>query len=155
MLENQKLFTAENKAIKVFSKGYNCAQSIFYAYCSKVGIKEADAERIAAGFGGGIAMNQNICGALTGAIILIGCKYFDNNDVKGSKRRVYKKVNMFLGEFEKLHGSINCKELIGVDFFAKVELQEAREKDLFNKICSRYIESICSLLEKHIPEFKE
>lgn len=140
----------KEKAIKTFQKSYNCAQAIFSAYSKKVGIKRKDSIRISAGFGGGIAMNQEICGALSGAIMLIGCRYFDSNDVKESKELVYQKVNNFLSEFHRIHGSIKCKDLIGVDFSNKEELEKARSENLFNKICTNYIKNICDLLENRL-----
>lgn len=140
----------KEKAIKTFQKSYNCAQAIFSAYSKKVGIKEKDALRISAGFGGGIAMNQEICGALSGAIMLIGCKRFDNKNVKESKKIVYQEVNNFLSAFRKVYGSIKCKDLIGVDFSNEKELKRARKENVFNKICTNYIESICDLLENKL-----
>lgn len=139
--------TPKDKALEIFYKSYNCAQAIFITYSEKVGINEYDAKRITAGFGGGIAMNQKICGALTGAIILFGCKFFNEKDVKASKKDVYEKINKFLYEFKKLHKSTECIELLGVEFSTPDGMNKVQDKNLFK--------TICTPLEKYIPEFFE
>ena len=112
------------------------------------GIKEKDAKKIAAGFGGGIAYNQKICSALSGAIILLGCKYFNDNIPKESKENVYKKINEYLNEFKKIHTSTECIELIEIDLSTEGGRKKAKKQDVFNLKCTKYIEDACRLPKK-------
>jgi len=45
-------------ASECFTKGFNCAQAVFFAYASHAGVSEEDALRIAASFGGGMGRQQ-------------------------------------------------------------------------------------------------
>jgi C_GCAxxG_C_C family probable redox protein len=58
-----------------FNKGFNCAQAVFSTYAPLLKIKEEDALRIATGFGARMGRLQEVCGAVTGAFMLISCKH--------------------------------------------------------------------------------
>lgn len=72
--------TRSEKAISDFSKGYNCAQSVFSAFSEESGIDEEQSRSIAGGFGAGFGRLQETCGAVTGAIMVIGCKFLKGNE---------------------------------------------------------------------------
>lgn len=59
-------------AVESFKKGFNCAQAVFSTYSEEFGIDEKTAKRISTAFGGGIVMQQQTCGAVSGAFMLIG-----------------------------------------------------------------------------------
>ena len=54
--------------------GFNCAQSVFAAFCDLTGIEEKTALKIAGGFGGGVKVGE-ICGAASGAVMVIGALF--------------------------------------------------------------------------------
>jgi len=61
----------EEQAKRNFNMGYNCAESVLLAVSEANGATRQRAQslipRIATGFGGGIARNGDVCGALVGA----------------------------------------------------------------------------------------
>ena len=61
-------------AVNTFKEGFNCAQAVFSAYCDLFGIDRETALRLSSGFGAGMGRKQEVCGALSGAIMLIGLK---------------------------------------------------------------------------------
>ena len=65
-------------ASEYMRKGYNCAQSIIKAYASEVGMNQEDAVRMASALGGGVGRNGHICGAVSGAALIIGMKFGNN-----------------------------------------------------------------------------
>jgi len=140
----------KEKAISFFNNGYNCAQSVFTAYCDLFGIDEKLAKKIATGFGGGFGRLQMVCGAVSGAVMLIGCKYYDEKNIRSSKELVYQKTREFIEEFEKKNKGIECLELIGVDFSKENGLKIAKEKNLFKLKCENYIREACDIIEKII-----
>jgi len=136
------------KAISYFNQGYNCAQSVFSAFSDEFGINKEIARSIASGFGAGFGRLQETCGAVTGAIMVIGCKYFKRNDWSGSKEIVYQKTRDFISRFKERNGTINCLELIGVDFNTEEGMQTAKKKNLFRDKCEKYVRDACEILEE-------
>lgn len=69
---------------------------------------------IATGFGGGLGRNGFVCGVIAAGTMIIGlrCKGKD-------KKEVYQLVDSFLNDFKSRFGSVNCRELIGVDLKTK------------------------------------
>jgi C_GCAxxG_C_C family probable redox protein len=76
-------------------KGYNCAQSIIKAYANEVGINQEDAIRMASALGGGVARNGHICGAVSGAALIIGMKFgsTDPADFTAKEKHTIKQMN--------------------------------------------------------------
>ncbi len=86
------------KALESFKKGYNCSQSVFSAYSDIFNVDRNTALLIASGLGGGIGRTGNVCGAVTGAVLILGLKYgfFKEDEIDLGKERVYSKVKEFL-----------------------------------------------------------
>ena len=134
-------------AKKTFNNGFNCSQSVFSAFAGRYGVERADAMRIAAGFGGGFGHMQTVCGAVSGAVMAIGCKYFDMNETAESKNLVYEKTFEFMQRFKKIHGSVDCWDLLGVDLKTEEGVQEAREKNYFQDKCGKYVQDACTIVD--------
>ena len=82
---------------KLFKKGYNCAQSILYTYGKEYFKENANAIKLATGFGAGISYQGELCGAVSGALMVIGLHYgfADLND-NLSKELTVKISNEFI-----------------------------------------------------------
>jgi C_GCAxxG_C_C family probable redox protein len=143
--------TRSNSAVDNFTKGYNCAQAVFSTYAPLLDIKKEEALRIATGFGGGMGRLQEVCGAVTGALMLIGCKYgmVDPGD-SATKEKAYALVQEFSERFKKLHGSISCRELLGCDLNTAAGKQQVKEQDLHNKICRPCVRDAGKIIEEII-----
>ncbi len=139
-----------SKAIGFFRGNCNCAQSILTAFADVTGFSEADSKKIAAGFGGGIGKTQRICGALTGAVMIIGSVFYEEKYPSESKRIVYDEIREFLKDFEKINNSTKCIELIGVDFSTEEGNKKAQEENLHELKCEKYIADVCRILEEII-----
>ena len=61
-----------DRSVELFKSGFNCAQSVFAAFCDKVGMPEETALRVSAGLGGGVGRTREVCGALFGAAMRAG-----------------------------------------------------------------------------------
>lgn len=133
----------------MFENGYVCSQAIFATFAPELGVDKEIALKIANGFGGGIARKQEVCGAVTGAIMVIGLKYgkiyIDDND---SHENTYIKIEHFCNEFVIRNKSINCYEILGCD------LKSAKEKELFKTICKKCINDAVEITE-NILNIKE
>ena len=138
------------KAISNFNKGYNCAQSVFSAFGEEFGINKEQSRSIASGFGAGFGRLQETCGAVTGAIMVIGCKFLKGNEWPASKEVIYKKTRDFVEKFKQRNGTVNCLELIGVNFSTEEGMRIAKEKNLFREKCEKYVKDACEILEEII-----
>ncbi|WP_041082379.1 C-GCAxxG-C-C family protein [Thermotoga profunda] len=134
------------KAIDLFEKGFSCSQSVFAAYAPIFGIDEKTALKISSAFGGGMSRLAHVCGAVSGAFMIIGLKA--GGEDKESKERTYLFAREFAEQFKSLNGSIMCKDLLGYDISTSEGLQKAREANLFKTICPKYVRDSCQILEK-------
>ncbi len=123
------------KAIQLKNKNYNCAQAVFAAYADLFDIPEKAALQIPAGFGAGIGHTENICGAISGAIMLIGLKNYKDFGTLEAKEKIYQLSAEFVEAFEEIHESDNCEVLL--------DLKEQKNID-----CGDYIKTACELFEK-------
>ena len=141
---NNKVEIAKEK----FESGYNCAQSILFSFLDKSKISEDTALKIATGFGAGYGRMQEVCGAVSGAIMALGLKY--GRGVKEDKEitiTFYQKTQDFITSFIEKHDSIICKELLqGCDLRTDEGRAEFEKKDLFNCTCIKCVETAASIL---------
>lgn len=139
------------EAVNCFAEGYNCAQSIFSTYSPDFGLDKVTALKISSAYGGGIARMGETCGAVTGAMMIIGLKYGGiAADDKQAKERNYELVREFVNKFVQCHGSIKCKELLDCDISNPEGAKTAKEKQLFTTLCPKYVEDAAVMLEEII-----
>jgi C_GCAxxG_C_C family probable redox protein len=136
-----------NNAVNKFLDGYACSQAILSEYCDLFDLNHETALKLAAGFAGGMRMGGT-CGAVTGAYMVLGLKFSDQNCEKaeGSKN-VYKAVSEFTEKFEEINGSVNCKDLLDCDISTSEGMQVAKEKQLFQTVCPNFIKTSADILE--------
>ena len=132
-----------------FKEGFNCAQAVFAAYSPLLGIRDDDALRISTGFGAGMGRQQEVCGAVTGAFMVIGSRH-GMTDVKDTtaKEATYARVKDFTRRFCQLHGSISCRELLGCDLNTEEGKKNYHEKKLSATVCLPCVLDACKILEE-------
>jgi len=136
-------------SVEIFNKGFNCAQAVLCSHCEKYGLSEETAKKISCGFGAGMGYNSEVCGAVTGALMLIGLKNgkFLENDSE-SKEKTYNLVKKFTDNFKKEYGTINCKELIKYDLSKEEDLMKARSSGTFKELCPVFVKRSVELVEE-------
>ncbi len=144
--------TRSEKAVAKFSEGYNCAQSVFYAFCEDVHVDRNTALKAACGFGAGMARKEEVCGAVTGGIMVIGAKYGrGENDDRTATEGTYSKTRELMDRFSEKHGTFICRKLLnGCDLSAEEGQKYFKENDLLNKTCRVCVESVVEILESII-----
>jgi C_GCAxxG_C_C family probable redox protein len=148
--------TKTDKAIESFNKGFNCAQSVFLAYSGSLGITRKDALRISCGLGAGMGRKQEVCGALTGAILLIGCLHgsTEEND-SASKDRTYQLVRELMDRFSQKYETCLCRELLGCDMMTEEGQKMLKESSFHETKCARYIRDVGDIIEDILPELRK
>jgi C_GCAxxG_C_C family probable redox protein len=139
----------QETAIKYFRNKFNCSQSVLTVFGSEYGISENDCLKIACSFGGGMGRQQHTCGAVTGALMVLGLKYGKGqNDPEEKKEFTYSKTREFFREFEKLHGSTVCWDLLnGLDMNDPEDHKKIIEEKLFDINCEKYVTDAVTIIE--------
>ncbi|MCU0290730.1 MAG: C-GCAxxG-C-C family protein [Thermoanaerobaculaceae bacterium] len=113
------LETAEmvETAVGHFVGGYNCAESALLALGGGQARVQGELQRLATAFGGGTARRGLLCGAVAGAAMAVGLHLGRSTpeDAEG-KDRVYQAVEELMAAVEARFGSVQCRQLTGVDF---------------------------------------
>ena len=142
--------TKSEKALAKFMEGYNCAQSVFFSFCDDLKIDKDQALKMACGFGAGMARKQEVCGAVTGGIIVIGAKYGRGEKEERTVTEVtYTKTRELMDKFTEKHGTFICRKLVnGCELATEQGQKIFKENDLFNKTCKPCVQSVVEILEK-------
>lgn len=138
------------KAISYHRNKFNCSQSVLAVFADDFAISEDLCLKISCAFGGGMGRLQHTCGAVTGALMALGLKYGKAlNDPDDKKLMTYEKTKEFFSEFTKLHGSTNCRELLGgLDLNDPVDYKTVTDQNLFQVRCEKYITDAIDITEK-------
>jgi C_GCAxxG_C_C family probable redox protein len=141
--------TRIDDALASFRSGFTCSAAVFSTFSEELGLDPVTAKKCSCGFGAGISKTGNICGAVSGAILVIGLKYGKakpGDDAATEKTRAL--VREFIREFIGHHSSINCSELLGYDLSKPEEYERARESTLFSTKCPELVGDAVEILEK-------
>jgi C_GCAxxG_C_C family probable redox protein len=134
--------TKAEMAVKQFSTGSACSQSVAMAFAEDAGLEPALAHKLTTGFGGGLGNRQYTCGVVTGAVFILSAIYGSSSpDQSDRKADTKRRAADFIKAFEKRKGSSSCRELLGVS------MDEAREQNLFSTVCSDCVRVAAEELE--------
>lgn len=131
----------------LFEQGYLCSQAILISFAEQYQLNPATAARLAAPFGGGIARRGETCGAVIGALMVIGLNWgHETAEDAEAKEKTYQLVDKFISEFEGRHKTIICRELIGWDIRTPQGLQSAYEGQVFETLCPKFVNDAQEIL---------
>jgi C_GCAxxG_C_C family probable redox protein len=140
-----------DSAVQCFTDGFNCAQAVLSSNSETYGLDKETAYKVSGAFGSGMGQLGETCGAVTGALMLIGLKYgkYKPSDTE-AKDRTYACVKQYTNMFKEQYGSIKCEDLIKYDLSKPEQLAEARKAGVFQNICPKLIASSVEMVEKVI-----
>lgn len=141
------------KAKQLFKSGYNCSQSVLGVWTDELNLDFSTAMKISQSFGGGMGRLREVCGACSGAFMVLGMKYGtdDSKDFK-VKKDLYEKVQKFAARFkeENKFDSIICREMLGLAGPSK-SVPAERTKEYYKKRpCIELIGLAAGLLDEFI-----
>lgn len=121
-------------AEKLFREGYNCSQAVLLAFEDVTGLDKDTAAKLASSFGGGLGRMREVCGAVSGASMVLGIVkgYSDSKDAEAKKAH-YKLIQEFAARFKKKNGSIICRELLTGVKTVENGVPEARTEGYYKK----------------------
>jgi C_GCAxxG_C_C family probable redox protein len=142
----EKKSALREKAAAYFLDGYNCAQSVLLTMFEHWNGKNELIPRIATAFGGGIGRCGSVCGALAGGVMAVGIRHGSNEPLPEKRLRAYELAQKFYKQFEKRHGNVLCRELIGYDLSNPKELEKAQKAKVFEERCAEFVKNAVEIL---------
>ena len=142
--------THEEAALRYFTEGANCAQAVVLAFKDELGMDEKTAARLASSFGGGIGRLREVCGAVSGMMMVYGLlKGYDDLKDPEAKKAHYANVQALANRFREENGAIVCRELL--------ELRKNEQNDpsptprdakfFHSRPCMGFVQSAARILE--------
>ncbi len=135
------------QAVTLYKQGYTCAQSVLASFAARYGLPQNLAFRIGEPFGAGTSCTGDMCGAVTGAIMVLGLQYGSALSQDNSARSTtYARVNELIHRFQEIHGSIQCPDLLGYNLSDPQQLAAVGEKGLFFQLCPVFVRDAAQIL---------
>lgn len=135
-----------NQAADCFNSGFNCAQAVLSVYGEKFGLGKEVALKLSCGLGAGMGRLGHVCGAVTGAYLVIGLKCGQSSpDGKDAKEKTYALVREFAKRFEERNNSTICKELLSVDLLSG---DKAIAAEKVKSICPKLVGDAVEIIEE-------
>ena len=140
--------TKAETGASTFGSGFNCAQAVFSTFSGAYGLDGEAALKIAGGFGSG-ARAAELCGAVSGALLVIGLKHgqADSTDAD-AKQKCNAEAEAFHRRFRTVNGSIVCRDLLECDIMTADGREAAVLKGLFKTKCTGFVVSAIQILQE-------
>ncbi len=137
-------------AVNLFAERFNCAQAVFAAYAPALGLEQAPALKIATAFGGGgLGARGGACGAVSGALLVLGLRYgMAAADDQAAKTQTYALAHAFADRFKERHGHLTCRELLGCDLGTPEGAQMAQARQFHTTFCPALVRSAAEILDE-------
>jgi len=140
-------------AMQLFKDGYNCSQAVTAAFSDVTGVSFEDSVKIASSFGGGMGRMREVCGAVSGMFLVLGMieGYSDPKD-NVAKKAHYEKVQKLAEEFKQEHGTIICRELLGLNIKGADDPTPAERTDTYYKKrpCVEMVGTAAEILDRYL-----
>jgi len=132
---------------------FGCAETTFIVLKGAFGLHDPTDSSAAMALNGGVAYSGGMCGAVSGAALAVGMlaeqRIADHREAKRVAREL---VARLMDDFRAQHGSVDCRDLIGIDLRAPGGHERFIESGTWRDGCMRQIEFAVSRMA---PLFEE
>ena len=120
---------------------FGCAETVFIVLKGAFGLDDPMDSSAAMALNGGVAYSGGLCGAVSGAALAVGMlaerRIADHLEAKRVAREL---VARLMDDFRAEHGSVDCRDLIGVDLRAPGGHDRFIASGIWRDGCMRQIE---------------
>ncbi len=135
-------------AVEYFKQGCACSQSVLIAFAPLLELDEPQAVRMSAGFAGGMRL-ASVCGAVTGAIMVLGLALGTEECVTREGRAgIAASIDEFVVQFLQRHGALTCPDILGCDIRTTEGREWANSQGLFTSKCATAVREATEILEQ-------
>jgi C_GCAxxG_C_C family probable redox protein len=137
------------RAQALHAAGSACSQAVATVFADELGMDPALMHRLATGLGGGFGRKQYLCGAVSGACLVLGLAYGNDSGAwQDAKLDTYAKVHAFISGIEAEKGASDCRTLLGgEDLGSEAGRARVKELGLSAKVCDPLIARCVERLE--------
>ena len=100
------------KAARLMIKRFHCSQAVLAVGQEKLGRPDDEVIRAMGAFGGGLGGNGEVCGAVAGALAVVGLKFSRGREEEKEDPKMWDYAHELLKRFReeivKKHGNITC-----------------------------------------------
>ncbi len=145
--------THAQKAARLFREGLNCAQAVFCAYGDLTGLDRQTSIRLSASFGGGMGRLREVCGSVSGALMVLGMLRapLDPTD-HAAKAAHYALIQEFAKRFRERHASIICREILGTRAGSGYVPEKRSEEYYAMRPCEHCVYDAAEIIEAMLHE---
>ena len=137
----------KEQVAELFMRGQDCSQVVISHYADELGLPADEANRMAAAFGGGTGIGET-CGAVIGAMMVIGMKYGHNGPDDMEQRNVLMaKRAEFIEKWKERRGSCMCRDLLGDDISTQEGLGRILEAGTMFTLCPELVLDAIDILD--------
>ena len=121
---------------------------MLYAFREESDLPEETALKIACGLGAGMGRKEEVCGAVTGGILVLGMRHGrGDKDDRSAQEQTYAKTRELMDQFSKEHGTVICRKLLnGCELTTEEGQKYFKENEFLNKVCVPCVQSIVEIL---------
>jgi C_GCAxxG_C_C family probable redox protein len=137
------------EALSLMREYGSCCTGVLASYAPELGMEKDLAARVGRGMAGGIGSLGNVCGVVSGSVMVIGLKTTNTNNIRDRDAgyKTMETVREFVARFEEQHPSIKCRELMGHDISTREKAEVAMKEKAFAN-CPRFVESAVTILDE-------
>jgi C_GCAxxG_C_C family probable redox protein len=132
----------------MFNEGFNCAQSVLACCGSRWGLPRETGLRVAQAFGGGMCHLGQTCGAVTGALMVIGLKYAKIGPDNAPRQKATEIAQELARQFTARNGSVNCSALLGCDLGTPDGVRRFKADGLREKVCAKVVRDAAEIVDR-------
>ncbi len=141
----KKMDTVE-RTVELHQEGLNCTQAILTAFGEKYNLDENFSRAIGRPMGGGIARQADMCGYLTGAMMILALAN-NQEDENLSRSETHGPVVELLQQFKKCYGHLRCKNLLQADISTPEGRKRIESEGLIAKHCYGFGKEVAQILQ--------
>jgi C_GCAxxG_C_C family probable redox protein len=142
-----------DEVVALFEERYACGEAILMAYGPSCGLDRELGQRLALPLAGGMGHLAKTCGAVTGAMLVLGlhAKATEPGEME-ARVKTLTAVQQLVAEFTTRHGTMDCAALLGVDISTSDGFAAFANSDLIDTHCGRFVKDAAEILEQILAQ---
>jgi C_GCAxxG_C_C family probable redox protein len=137
------------RTVDLFGNGLTCSQAMLTVFGEPCGLDSEMAARLGRPLSGGMGRSGRTCGAVSAAVLILGLAK-DHPEESEAKKISFHHVQELLKSFEALHGTTECRDLLGADWNTAEGLKKIQEENLVRKLCPAFVRDAAAILEDQL-----
>lgn len=137
------------RTVDLFANGLTCSQAMLTVFGEPYGLDSEMAVRLGRTLSGGMGRSGRTCGAISAAGPILGLAK-DHVEEAEAKKISFHHVQDLLKRFETLHGTTECRALLGADWNTPEGLKKIQDENLVRSLCPAFVRDAAAILEDEL-----